>query len=81
MRSPRIPARKLTSVTSVLMRLRRGERLHLEFANGSTRWWMSGGALVPDKIARIVIADQNVCSEGGALFGATGQSFRWFEFN
>jgi hypothetical protein len=79
--SARNRTNKLTSVPAVLTRLRAGETLHLEFANGGTRWWLSKGSLVPDKVARIVIADPNVCSEGGALFGATGQSFCWVEFN
>jgi hypothetical protein len=68
------------AVAGVLARLWRGERLHHEHVNGSARWWLSRGSPVPDRVARTVIANPNVCSEGGALFGATAQSFCWIDF-
>ena len=50
---------KNIAVTTVLRRMRRGMRLHLEYTVRGPRWWC-GDRLVDDEIARRVITNEHV---------------------
>jgi hypothetical protein len=64
------------NITTVLARMRKGARLHLQFTTRGPQWWC-GDLLVDPDIARAVTSNPHVESADVALFGVAGQTFWW----
>jgi hypothetical protein len=62
----------------VIAALQNGQVLYHEFRRNGPRWWLSDGATVNAKVARIVIANPNIFGTG-ALFDVPAQSWCWGE--
>jgi len=56
------------TVRSVITALQWGERLRLCFRNGSPHWALTSGVLVPDAVAKAVIARPDVIATDTGLF-------------
>jgi hypothetical protein len=60
--------RRVAHVDRVLIAMKRGEALHLQYEKGRPLWSLSGGRTVPADIAALAIADAAVVAVGRALF-------------
>ena len=67
-------------VAAVLLAMRDGATLHLEFYETGPKWRMSNGRYVTDAVARIVITNERVAGVGDTLFAdGTSQTWRYAE--
>ncbi len=67
-------------VAAVLLAMRQGATLHLEFYETGPKWRTSNGRYVNGAVARIVITDKRVAAAGDTLFaGGTSQTWRYIE--
>jgi hypothetical protein len=69
--------RRLASVDQVLIAMRRGEFLHLQYQVGRPLWALSNGRTVSSEVAAILINDARIVPVGRALFDdMPGQSWK-----
>jgi hypothetical protein len=67
-------------VAVVLLAMRQGATLHLEFHETGSKWRTSTGRYVNGAVARVVITDKRVAACGDALFGGEmSQTWRYIE--
>lgn len=62
----------MRSVNDVIARIRAGERLHMQFADGQSVWWFEQPhEVVPNKVMALVLADpmSPLRDAGDSLFG------------
>jgi hypothetical protein len=71
--------RRMEKATAVLDEMRRGAALHLTYMPGGTRWVLTTGTWVPDKVARLVIQSSSVIAAGDTLLdGTPSQGWRYW---
>ena len=70
--------RRVVRVDQVLIAMRKGEVLHLQYENGRPLWSLSGGRSVSAEVANLLITSASVVPIGSALFdGMPGQAWRF----
>jgi hypothetical protein len=70
--------RRVVSVDQVLIAMRKGEVLHLQYEHGRPLWSLSNGQSVSADVAEILTKNASVVPASGALFSdMPGQTWRF----
>ena len=70
--------RRLRNIEAVMMAMRAGKALHLQYASGTPIWCLTDGTRVDATVAEIIIINPQTVSVGDSLFeGCRAQTYRW----
>ena len=69
--------RRVVCVDQVLIAMRMGEVLHLQYEHGRPLWSLSGGRSVSAEVAALLTSNASVVPVGDALFDGMSQTWRF----